>query len=104
MASEIEPLYIVANQLKTLTSFGVLVYAAFRGPRCGGNPFKAATLEWQSSSPPDFHNFIHQPVMCDPYDFNSQVYVEELDSYVFREFTERKVTPDEEVTPQKQET
>ncbi len=86
-----------------LLSFVVLVYAAFRGPRVGGNPFKAASLEWQSSSPPDFHNFIHKPAMCDPYDFDTQVYDEELDSYIFREFAVPKVTPEEESAPQTQE-
>ena len=74
-------------------SFGVLAYAAFRGPKCGGNPFRAASMEWQSSSPPDFHNFIHRPVMNDPYDFDSQVYDEELDTYVHREFVEPKPAP-----------
>ena len=79
-----------------------MAYAAFRGPKCGGNPFRAASLEWQSSSPPDFHNFIHKPAMCDPYDFNSQVYDEQLDSYIFHEFTGTEETP--VAAPQTEET
>ncbi|HMO13051.1 MAG TPA: cbb3-type cytochrome c oxidase subunit I [Pirellulaceae bacterium] len=67
--------------------FATLVYAAFRGPRCAGNPFGAATLEWQSSSPPSFHNFDHKVEFTSPYDFSTQVYDEELDSYVHRNFT-----------------
>jgi cytochrome c oxidase subunit 1 len=80
-----------------LLSFVVLVYAAFRGPRCSSNPFRAASLEWQSSSPPDFHNFTQTPVLTDPYDFESQVYDEELDTYIPREFANpEKVAPRKE--------
>ena len=71
-----------------LLSIFVLIYAAFRGPKTNGNPFGAASLEWQSSSPPDFHNFIHKPVMSDPYDFDTQVYDKELDTYVHRDFNQ----------------
>ena len=79
--------------LGILLAYGVLVYAAFRGPRCGSNPFKAASLEWQSSSPPDFHNFVHKPVLNDPYDFDSQVYDPELDTYISREFADPATAP-----------
>ena len=71
-----------------LLAYGVLVYAAKYGKRCGANPFKAASLEWQSSSPPDFHNFTHTPVMSDPYDFDSQVYDDGLDTYINRELAD----------------
>ena len=76
-----------------LLAYGVLIYAAKYGKRCGSNPFRAASMEWQSSSPPDFHNFIHQPVVNDPYDFDSQVYDEELDTYIPREFADPTKTP-----------
>jgi len=76
-----------------VVSFVVLVYAAFRGPRCGSNPFRAASVEWQSSSPPDFHNFVHKPIMTDPYDYDSQVYDSELDSWVHREFYDPASVP-----------
>ncbi|MEM7453043.1 MAG: cbb3-type cytochrome c oxidase subunit I [Planctomycetota bacterium] len=76
-----------------LLSFGVLAYAAYRGPKVGANPFKAASLEWQSSSPPDFHNFVHDPVMNDPYDFDAMVYDEELDTYIQREFADPDKVP-----------
>lgn len=66
-------------------SFAILLYAAFRGPRCSSNPFRAASLEWQTSSPPDFHNFIHKPILTDPYDFESQIYDETLDTFIPRE-------------------
>ena len=78
-------------------SFYVLLQAALRGPKCGGNPFKAASLEWQTSSPPDFHNFIHKPVMTDPYDFDAMVYDESVDTYIHREFADpAKVPPRKE--------
>jgi len=76
-----------------LLAYGVLIYAAKYGKRCGSNPFRAASLEWQSSSPPDFHNFVHQPIVTDPYDFDSQVYDEELDSYIPRELADPAKTP-----------
>ena len=80
-----------------LGSFLVLVHAAFYGKRAGANPFKAASLEWQSSSPPDFHNFIHKPILNDPYDFDALVYDEELDTYISREFADpAKVPPRKE--------
>ena len=74
-------------------SFVVLLHAAFRGKRCGSNPFRAASLEWQTSSPPDFHNFIHKPIMTDPYDFDSQVYDETLDTYIPRELGDPAKVP-----------
>ena len=74
-------------------SFVVLAHAAFRGKRCGSNPFRAASLEWQTSSPPDFHNFIHKPIMTDPYDFDSQVYDETLDTYIPRELADPAKIP-----------
>ena len=86
--------------LGILLGFGVLVYAAFRGPKIAGNPFGAASLEWQSSSPPDFHNFIHKPILCDPYDFGALVYDEELDTYILREFMEPSEEPEMEPEPQ----
>jgi cytochrome c oxidase subunit 1 len=102
-----DPEFLPFHQLSTvgafvlgvgiLISFVVLVYAAFRGPRCGSNPFRAASLEWQSSSPPDFHNFVHKPILNDPYDFDSQVYDEDLDTYISREFADpTKVPPRKE--------
>ena len=79
--------------LGILLAYGVLIYAAKYGKRCGSNPFRAASLEWQSSSPPDFHNFVHQPIVTDPYDFDSQVYDEELDTYIPRELADPAKTP-----------
>jgi cytochrome c oxidase subunit 1 len=105
-----DPEFIIFHQWSTVgafvlglgivLAFGVLAYAVFKGPKVAGNPFGAASLEWQSSSPPDFHNFIHQPVLCGPYDFESLVYDEELDTYVLREFMEPSEHPKVEPEPQ----
>ncbi len=71
-----------------LLAFGVLVMAIFNGRRVAGNPFGAASLDWQSSSPPPHYNFDHAIVLNDPYDFDALVYDEELDSYVQRELAQ----------------
>ena len=75
-------------------SFAVLVYAALYGRKVTGNPFGAASLEWQSSSPPSFHNFDHKPIINDPYDYDSLVYDETLDTYVLREFMDPSQVPE----------
>ncbi len=80
-----------------LLAFAVLVYAAFRGRKVGGNPFGAASLEWQSSSPPSFHNFDHKIILNDPYDFDAIVWDADLQTWVQREFVapqEIPVAPD----------
>ena len=45
-----------------------------RGPKASANPFRALTLEWQTSSPPPIHNFDDPPVVTSgPYDFGIEV-------------------------------
>ena len=98
-----DPEFLAFHQISTigafvlglgiLLSFLVLVYSALKGPRCGANPFKAASLEWQSSSPPDFHNFVHKPILNDPYDFDAMVFDEELGTYISREFADPDKVP-----------
>lgn len=75
----------------------VLVYAWFFGRKCSGNPWGAATLEWQCSSPPSFHNFEHRVIVSEPYDFGSVVYDESVDGYI-------PVIPKREVAPSPQPT
>ncbi len=55
-------------------SFLVFVFnfvrAWVRGPQAEANPWKARTLEWQTSSPPPHHNFPTQPqILSGPYDY-----------------------------------
>lgn len=73
----------------------VLVYAWFFGRKASGNPWGAATLEWQCSSPPSFHNFEHRVIVSEPYDFASVVYDESVDGYV-------PVIPKRETIPNQQ--
>jgi cytochrome c oxidase subunit 1 len=50
--------------------FGNLIRGAFKGKKCGSNPWGGASLEWQIPSPPPHHNFVTEPVVDrGPYDF-----------------------------------
>lgn len=46
---------------------GVLIHSLLRGRKAPANPWGAATLEWQCSSPPPSHNFSAPPQVGDPY-------------------------------------
>jgi cytochrome c oxidase subunit 1 len=47
-----------------------LIASLRRGRPAPANPWGAATLEWQCSSPPPFDNFPEPPAVGDPYDFS----------------------------------
>jgi len=50
-----------------------IVWAVFRGEKAAADPWRARTLEWQTSSPPPFENFESQPVVTGgPYDYGVQ--------------------------------
>ena len=56
------------------TSFAVFAFnmamSWIRGPVASSNPWKARTLEWQTSSPPPLENFVQEPrVTGAPYDY-----------------------------------
>lgn len=102
---EYQAVYQIYHQLSTIGAFTLgigifgavmtLVYAWFFGRKASGNPWGAATLEWQSSSPPSFHNFEHRVIVSAPYDFSSVVYDESVDGYV-------PVVPKREAAPAQQ--
>ncbi len=47
-----------------------MIYSWVRGPAAGPNPWKASTLEWQTSSPPLEENFKQTPIIVGhPYDY-----------------------------------
>ena len=48
-------------------SAGVLIHSLLKGRRAPDNPWGAATLEWQTSSPPPLHNFTDDPIVTEPY-------------------------------------
>ncbi len=74
------PEFTTLNRISTYGSWliglgflwcAVYLFRALRsGPKAPDNPWQALTLEWESSSPPTFHNFDHNPrVTHGPYDY-----------------------------------
>lgn len=48
-----------------------LMHSLFKGAKSPANPWGSRGLEWQATSPPDFHNFDHTPVVINgPYDYH----------------------------------
>jgi cytochrome c oxidase subunit 1 len=78
--AEYDPQFQAVNQLASLGAFllGISVLPflvnailswAF-GVKAGDNPWRALTLEWQTTSPPPIHNFDTPPVVTHgPYDY-----------------------------------
>jgi cytochrome c oxidase subunit 1 len=60
----------------------VLFHSLARGKRAPANPWGAATLEWQCSSPPPHDNFATPPAVGDPYVMSSVVYDPQIEGYV----------------------
>jgi cytochrome c oxidase subunit 1 len=50
---------------------GTLLHSLYRGRRAGSNPWGAATLEWETASPPPWDNFAETPEVGDPYDLEA---------------------------------
>ena len=49
-----------------------LLHGMVKGKAAGRNPWRAGTLEWQTDSPPDAHNFHDDPVVTNgPYEYPS---------------------------------
>jgi cytochrome c oxidase subunit 1 len=86
----LQPYHVLSTLGAYLTMIGfllaaaVLLHALFRGRRAPANPWGAATLEWQTSSPPPKHNFETPPVERDPYDYRDFVYDEKNDEWKTR--------------------
>jgi len=73
--------FTIFHQTSTLGSYvlgiGFLLIAYYlaksliNGEKAGSNPWGSRGLEWQSTSPPDLHNFDHTPVVINgPYDYH----------------------------------
>ncbi len=82
------------HELSTIGSYlmgvGFLIVAVnlarslIKGPRAPANPWGAATLEWQTTSPPPVENFPTPPAPGDPYDFSGLEYDPRSGGYVKR--------------------
>jgi cytochrome c oxidase subunit 1 len=49
-----------------------LVHSIYKGRIAGNNPWGALTLEWETTSPPDPHNFKSPPkIIHDAYDYDT---------------------------------
>jgi cytochrome c oxidase subunit 1 len=75
-----DPQYQSLNQLCTAGAYmmGVaafpfafnIIWSYFKGEKAGRNPWRALTLEWQTSSPPIIENFEEEPILwAKPYDY-----------------------------------
>jgi cytochrome c oxidase subunit 1 len=73
--------FTVFHQTSTIGSYilgvGFLIIAFYlyrslrSDSKAGANPWGSRGLEWQATSPPDFHNFDHTPVIIHgPYDYH----------------------------------
>ncbi|CAG0998551.1 cytochrome c oxidase subunit I [Phycisphaerales bacterium] len=52
----------------------VLVQSLLAGRKAPKNPWGGLTLEWLADSPPEEHNFAHEPIVqCGPYDYDTHV-------------------------------
>jgi len=64
---------------------GYLLHSLRWGARAPANPWGAATLEWETASPPIAANFEHTLVAGDPYELADLVYDDQLGGYVRRD-------------------
>jgi cytochrome c oxidase subunit 1 len=88
------PEFKLYHQFSTLGSFvmgvgfmvaaAVLVHSLFRGRLAPANPWGAATLEWQTASPPPHDNFAVTPPVGDPYDVEAYSFDPALGGYARR--------------------
>lgn len=52
----------------------VFLHSLVAGRKAPANPWGGLTLEWEAASPPDEHNFHHEPIVKNgPYDFDTTV-------------------------------
>ncbi|MBI1386963.1 MAG: cytochrome c oxidase subunit I [bacterium] len=63
---------------------GCLLHSLFRGKPAPQNPWGAATLEWETSSPPVHDNFKTIPAVTDPYDYSDLVYDKTIEGFVHK--------------------
>jgi cytochrome c oxidase subunit 1 len=75
-----DPQFEFLNQVCTIGSYILavstlpfvinVIWSIFKGEKASRNPWRALTLEWQTSSPPIIENFEEEPVLwAGPYDY-----------------------------------
>ncbi len=89
------PEFEIYHQISTAGSYllaiglfmaaGVLLHSLINGRKAPRNPWGAATLEWQSLSPPVHYNFDEELTLTDPYDFSGLTWSEAEQGYVPKE-------------------
>jgi cytochrome c oxidase subunit I len=68
-----------------------LVVSLFKGKKSPPNPWGGSGLEWQATSPPDFHNFLDTPIVMGAYDYeNWELASEEAGWVLKREVVETR--------------
>jgi cytochrome c oxidase subunit 1 len=60
---------------------GYLLHSLYRGEKAPANPWGAATLEWETSSPPPYYNFAHDMHAGDAYNLDELEYDPALGGY-----------------------
>ena len=69
----------------TLIALGNMIWAIYYGKVAGPNPWRALTLEWQTSSPPPSYNFKGNPIPYeDPYGYGTEAANAYLDAMAER--------------------
>jgi cytochrome c oxidase subunit 1 len=88
---EFQPYHVVSTIGSYLLAVGFVIIAVYlahsllRGAPAPANPWGAASLEWQTTSPPPHDNFAEEPVVGDPYDLERIRWDERVGGYVLRE-------------------
>ena len=59
-----------------------LLHSLFKGKPAVDNPWGAASMEWQTATPPIKHNFHETPKVRDPYEVDKYVLDEATGNYV----------------------
>jgi cytochrome c oxidase subunit 1 len=78
--AEYDPKYAALNLVCTIGTYILAVstfpfifnaiWSWWKGPKASDNPWRALTLEWQTSSPPPVENFVGEPVLVtEPYGY-----------------------------------
>ncbi|MEO0511927.1 MAG: cbb3-type cytochrome c oxidase subunit I [Planctomycetota bacterium] len=77
---EFQLLHVISTVGSFVLLLGFLVHlftflhSLFAGDKAHANPWGGLTMEWESDTPPDEHNFHHEPVCKHgPYDFDTTV-------------------------------